>query len=298
MARINKAKNFAGKSYVVSNEVNDLIQSLKASENEYKLTFAGITMDGGTVGAKTIDLSGWFDKISAEITGQALGIEQGKGISFDISSSSASNGGVKDITVIHADVDETTIGFTSDDAAGKITSLLTIKKLDTATTGYAASYELQDANGSKIGDRIDIVKDQFLKSTSLVWGTAAGLVDGKPVGETTEKPEKSAYPFLKMEFYSNDNGVSTDDEGSIVYIPVNELFRDYTSGNSAISISTDNEISGVVNETDKIYASKGVETSVLSINDGIKATGIQNAIDLAVGNLKEKTQDALDEMSS
>lgn len=300
MARFNKAKNFAGKSYVVSNEVDSLIKSLRIeSENEYKLVFDGIKTDDGIIGSQTIDLTTWFEKVTADINGQALGIEQGKGISF-AQSSSSTNGGVKDITVIHADVDGTTIGFTEDSAAGKIKSLLTIKKLDAATTGYAASYQLQDADGNAIGETIDIVKDQFLKSTSLVWGTAAELSDGKPVGETTTKPETGAYPFLKMEFYSNDNGASSDDTSTtIVYIPVNELFRDYTAGNTAISIDNDNKISAVVDASDKVFASKGTESSVLSVDtNGIKASGIQAAIDLAVDDLKVKSQAALDDMSS
>lgn len=172
----------------------------------------------------------------------------------------------------------------------------------TTAEGYAASYKLMLRNPAVIdagaegaweeatGDTINIVKDQFLKTGSLVYGTFATLNgSGKVDGESTTKTETAKYPFIKLVLNVNTDGDAGNDTTveAPIYIPVNDLFRDKTAGNGIDSTELDKNVIQVkVDSTSgKVYATKGSESAVLTVGaDGIKVAGIQEAIDLAVND--------------
>lgn len=60
MARINKAKNFLGKSYVVSNEVESLIKSLSFADNILKFGATVIGEDSVALG-DGINFTTWIE---------------------------------------------------------------------------------------------------------------------------------------------------------------------------------------------------------------------------------------------
>lgn len=149
-----------------------------------------------------------------------------------------------------------------------LTSKLTIAKLATATSGFAASYQLQDVDGTAIGSTIDIVKDQFLKNVSIC-EAKNGDVDG--AGKTITAGNKC----LKFEFFVNENGIDTDDTAlKTILIDIEEYFNAFESG-PGISVSH-TSISGVIDPTSETFLSVG--------NDGFKLSGVQSAIDTAVSN--------------
>ena len=180
----------------------------------------------------------------------------------------------------------TGITITAKDGAAStqiISTNLKLVKKTTANTGYAASYMLTDGNGTAISGSadIDVVKDQFLKSASVVWSTDAATM----TGESATKSGSAIYPFIKMEMYTNDNGVSSDDTAvTPIYIPVNSLFSDYTAGNGiaiadqVISVALDSA-SGKV----RVAAGDAGLVDVVSVGaNGLKISNIQAAIDYAV----------------
>ena len=209
--------------------------------------------------------------VKAYVDGKAVGVTAGNGITID----------------------------NSTPTSPKISA--NIKIVPAATTeGYAASYDLvlrnpdvadEKSEGAwvKAGESINIVKDQFLKTGSLVYGTSATLnVSGAVDGESATKTEAAKYPFIKLVLNVNTDG-DADSEGTAatIYIPVNDLFHDKTAGNGIDSTELDKNVIQVKVDaaSGKVYATKGSESAVLTVGaDGIKVAGIQEAIDLAVND--------------
>lgn len=192
------------------------------------------------------------------------------------------------------------IAITGTPTSPKISANIKIAAAPTAE-GYAASYDLMLRNPDvaneksegawvKVGDSINIVKDQFLKTGSLVYGTSATLnVSGAVDGESETKTEAAKYPFIKLELNVNTNGNAADDEGTVatIYIPVNDLFHDKTAGNGIDATELAKNVIQVKVDahSGQVYATKGLQTAVLTVGaDGIKVAGIQEAIDLAVND--------------
>lgn len=275
--RINKAKNFKGKAYVAADELDSLIKSMTlagatvtGTADVWKIQFT--TADGSAPETTAVDLTGIKDYID----NKAINVVAGAGIAVDSSN--------KLSPVIAADVDGTTIVLSGAGNTAKLASGLKIKKLDTATEGYAASYQLVDATGAAIGGdsaTIDIVKDQFIKSATFGWSTAT---DSTGAGWTETKSATAKFPCIKIDVYVNKNGVSTDDtEVKSLYIPLADVFQEY-EGHNGVATSG-NVISGVVDTatSESVYTAKGSTAPVLSVGaDGFKVTNIQAAIDNAV----------------
>lgn len=89
---------------------------------------------------------------------------------------------------------------------------INLKKLTTTTTGYASSYELQ-LNGTKVGDTINIPKDQFLKDVSYVT-EAPSPAEGNSASVT--------FPALRFE-WELDTDDDTSGEQTITYVSIASL---------------------------------------------------------------------------
>lgn len=280
--RINKAKNFKGKAYVAADELDSLIQSLtlagpsKTTEGtEWKLDFTYADQTGDNPQQKVAaDLTAIKDYID----NKAINVVAGAGIAVDSSN--------KLSPVIAADVDGTTIVLSGAGNDAKLASGLKIKKLDTATEGYAASYTLADKDGKEIADAgvINIVKDQFIKSAQFGWADTA---TSTPSTWKAEKAQISgtAYPCIKIEVWTNTDGnASNDTTTTTLYVPLNDVFTEYTARNG-VTITDDSIIEGVVDTaaSESVYTDKGSTAPVLSVGAaGFKVTNIQAAIDNAV----------------
>ena len=244
------------KGFIGTTTANKIVGTNAAGKLDYTLTKA-TAIDGTTAAANNATYIPTASAVKAYVDGH--------GISLTSTDSS--------VTITNGD-----------GVAKNLATNLYIKKLATATSGYAATYQLQIGNGTgatAIGDKIDIVKDQFLKSVAFIPKataadvTAAGTNPGFAAND----------PVLKFTFDINTDGKTTPAESeSVIYVPVKDLVDTYTNGNGIDTI-TSNIIKAKVDSTDKIYTAKGSQASVLSLGaSGIKASGIQAAIDLAVND--------------
>ena len=277
--RINKAKNFKGKAYVAADELDSLIKSMTlagasiaGTADVWKIQFT--TADGSAPETTAVDLTGIKDYID----NKAINVVAGAGIAVDSSN--------KLSPVIAADVDGTTIVLSGAGNDAKLASGLKIKKLDTATEGYAASYTLADKDGNAIAGAgvIDIVKDQFIKSAQFGWADTA---TSTPSTWKAEKAQISgtAYPCIKIEVWTNTDGnASNDTTTTTLYVPLNDVFTEYTARNG-VTITDDSIIEGVVDTatSESVYTAKGATATVLEVGAaGFKVSNIQKAIDNAV----------------
>lgn len=226
-------------------------------------TADGIAASGKKIGATDKTGFGANDELAVEaaVTGyvtdaiNAVNEAQGNALTGVLSSDTiAVTAGTKNVT-LDARYDGTTI---SSDANG-LKSLLTLKKLGTAESGYAASYQLQNGSGTAVGDTINIPKDQFLSGASY--------------DATTEK--------LVLTFAIKGEGDATI--ASTVDVPVADMVHEYqgsdavdvtitTDGDSTISLKLDTSTTGTEVGTGKFL-------SVTS--NGLLLSGVQEAIDAA-----------------
>ena len=163
-----------------------------------------------------------------------------------------------------------TVAVKLDPAAGNIASLsdaglmvtaptvtipeYSIVKLNTATDGYLATYQLQK-DGAAAGVNIDIPKDYLVKSASIKTSTGDGDPSGFPAG--------TKYIDFVINTHDTISGTGTE---SHIYLNVQDLVDAYTAGNG-ISISDSNEVSA------KVVAANGLS---------VDANGIK--MSLASGN--------------
>lgn len=155
-----------------------------------------------------------------------------------------------------------------------------VVKLETATDGYLASYQLQK-DGAPAGATINIPKDYLVKSAFVKTATAddpSGFAEG------------TKYIDFVVNTYDTDSGTGKE---SHIYLNVQDLVDVYTAGNG-IEISEANAISvKVVAENGLSVDASGVKMSVASANANgamdstmvVKLSGIakgatQNAITL------------------
>ena len=277
--RVNKAKNFRNKAYVAADELDNLIQSMNFVYGEtitsdainatdtWKINFT--TADSGTADTSSVDLT----KIKDYIDNKTIQVTAGDGIQIDATNPLD--------PVIGTDIK--------------------IVKLGSATSGYAASYQLQirdvsvaDATAANaytpVGDTIDIIKDQFLKGAEIIYGT---FVDANtaPTGQGASDGVKHpilmlTFELTKAEGAGENDGTATNTD-KVLYVDLNDLFDSYTAGNAAINSDAlaSNVITVVVDARDKVYTSSGdTGQTILTIdtNSGIKVNGIQKAINYAV----------------
>lgn len=291
--RVNKAKNFRNKAYVAADELDSLIQSMEFAgdvgfasdthfgsnaDNDWVINFT--TADGGTPNTSSVDLTAIKDYID----NKSITITAGDGISVD---------------------------KTTNPLDPVISTDIKIVKLATPASGFAASYELRikdngTANSSAVdgyytvGDRIDIIKDQFLKDASIIYGT---FVDADTEPTNQGASDGVRHPILKLVFEldkGEDEGqtdVAANNDDKELYVDLNDLFDSYTAGNSAINATAlaSNVITVVVDGTNKVYtATATTGASILTIGaSGIMVADIQGAINYAVTDEHTKASAAI-----
>lgn len=173
------------------------------------------------------------------------------------------------------------------DEAGHVTSAeevaiaeYSVVKLETATDGYLASYQLQK-DGTPVGATINIPKDYLVKSASVKTAIAddpSGFAEG------------IKYIDFVVNTYDTDTGSGKE---SHIYLSVQDLVDVYTAGDG-IEISEANSISvKVVVENGLSVDASGVKMDVASANtngamtstmavklNGVAEGATQNAITL------------------
>lgn len=152
------------------------------------------------------------------------------------------------------------------DEAGHVTSAeevaiaeYSIVKLETATDGYLASYQLQK-DGAPIGVTINIPKDYLVKSASVKTATAddpSGFAEG------------TKYIDFVVNTYDTDSGTGKE---SHIYLNVQDLVDVYTAGNG-IEISEANVISV------KVVAENGLSVDASGVKMGVASENTNGAMD-------------------
>lgn len=132
-------------------------------------------------------------------------------------------------------------------------------KLDTATDGYIATYQLQK-DGQQVGVNIDIPKDYLVKSAEIKESTGDGDPSGFPAG-------------TKYIDFTINTKVGTGEE-SHIYLNVQDLVDAYTAGNG-ISISAQNVVSA------KVVAANGLSVDADGIKMGLASATANGAMSSA-----------------
>lgn len=142
-------------------------------------------------------------------------------------------------------------------AENRITANLALKKLATAETGYAASYQLQTAGGTVLGDTINIFKDQFLSGATYDASTEEIILNfivADPAGTDAAAQIKIPVSGLVHEYEGSD-AITVDWDGTT------------TAGKTSISLKLDNAGEDFLSIT----------------SNGLLLSGVQEAIDAAKG---------------
>lgn len=152
------------------------------------------------------------------------------------------------------------------DEAGHVTSAeevaiaeYSVVKLETATDGYLASYQLQK-DGTPVGATINIPKDYLVKSASIKTATAddpSGFAEG------------TKYIDFVVNTYDTDSGTGKE---SHIYLNVQDLVDAYTAGNG-IEISEANAISV------KVVAENGLSVDASGVKMGVASANANGAMD-------------------
>lgn len=152
------------------------------------------------------------------------------------------------------------------DEAGHVTNAeevaiaeYSVVKLETATDGYLASYQLQK-DGAPAGATINIPKDYLVKSASIKTATAddpSGFAEG------------TKYIDFVINTYDTDSGSGKE---SHIYLNVQDLVDVYTAGNG-IEISKANVISV------KVVAENGLSVDASGVKMGVASADANGAMD-------------------
>lgn len=152
------------------------------------------------------------------------------------------------------------------DEAGHVTNAeevaiaeYSVVKLETATDGYLASYQLQK-DGAPVGATINIPKDYLVKSASIKTATAddpSGFAEG------------TKYIDFVINTYDTDSGSGKE---SHIYLNVQDLVDVYTAGNG-IEISKANVISV------KVVAENGLSVDTSGVKMGVASADANGAMD-------------------
>lgn len=152
------------------------------------------------------------------------------------------------------------------DEAGHVTNAeevaiaeYSVVKLETATDGYLASYQLQK-DGAPVGATINIPKDYLVKSASVKTAT---------VDDPSGFAEGTKYIDFVVNTYDTDSGTGKE---SHIYLNVQDLVDVYTPGNG-IEISEANAISV------KVVAENGLSVDASGVKMGVASADTNGAMD-------------------
>lgn len=159
---------------------------------------------------------------------------------------------------------KTLTGLAQDIANLSSASNVTVEKLETAVTGYAATYVIKQ-NGNQVGVSINIPKDYLVRSGSVRIATA---------DDAAQNPSLVAGQSKVLDFIVNT--IDSSGSSTHIVIPVNELVDVYTNGNG-IAISDANIVSIKVDDTSESFLTVG--------SGGLKLTGVQSAINTAKNDI-------------
>ena len=132
-------------------------------------------------------------------------------------------------------------------------------KLDAATDGYIATYQLQK-DGQQVGVNIDIPKDYLVKSAEIKESIGDGDPSGFPAG-------------TKYIDFTINTKVGTGEE-SHIYLNVQDLVDAYTAGNG-IAINPQNVVSA------KVVAANGLSVDADGIKMGLASATANGAMSTA-----------------
>ena len=194
------------------------------------------------------------------------------------------------IAMSHVHTNEATLNdITSEKVAawdkGAAVSGVTLEKLVSATSGYAASYQLK-VNGTAVGPTIDITKDKFLNAAEFGYSSVNSSAG---TGWSTAKSTTAKYPTLRLTFWVNSNGDYTDDSStaSYVYIPLNDLVDTYTGSNNIKVNNYNISLSGTVGSATKpMYLNNGVLTQ---LNYDLSTFTLKSNLPVAAGKVMAGT---------
>lgn len=152
------------------------------------------------------------------------------------------------------------------DEAGHVTSAeevaiaeYSVVKLETATDGYLASYQLQK-DGTPVGATINIPKDYLVKSASIKTAT---------VDDPSGFAEGTKYIDFVINTYDTDSGSGKE---SHIYLNVQDLVDAYTPGDG-IEISEANVIFV------KVVAENGLSVDASGVKMGVASADANGAMD-------------------
>lgn len=154
------------------------------------------------------------------------------------------------------------------------TSNVTVEKLATAESGYAASYVVKQ-NNAQVGATINIPKDFLVRSAELKTAAATDNIPGVATGEKY------------IDFVINTPGGDATD--SHVYLPINDLVDTYTGEKGVAIDPSTNKVSGVVDSTSETFLTVGA--------NGFKLDGVQSAINTAKAEVLGDSEDTKDVMT-
>lgn len=159
--------------------------------------------------------------------------------------------------------DKTTLVDAINEIVGNVSAkVVTLETLTIPTTGYAKTYEIKQG-GTSLG-KIDIPKDMVVSSAQVVDDPA-----GQPAGK-----------YIELTIANND--------GSKVYINVNDLVDAYTAAASATQVQL------VISATNEISASivAGSITATELATDAVETANIKNK-NVTKAKLEQDVQDSL-----
>ena len=169
-------------------------------------------------------------------------------------------------------------GSSLSQSANGLKADLVIAKQENAETGFAATYFLTDATGTNVyGSKINLIKDQFLKA-AVIFNATEDEAPADWSGDAYVKGHK----YIKFTWEITKGSPDSDDD-TIVYLDVESLVDAYTSGSTAVVVDNDHNTIALAIDNTTVETAEGVNTTVLvQTANGLKAQGIQDAIDYAV----------------
>lgn len=260
-------------------QANGLVSETKANLTD--IVMAGYAADNTKTGAiaATDTLEQAFNKLENAITATTV-------VSSDQSITVSSTASGTDVIV---NVDGTTI--VKDATSNALKSGLTLAKITTGLgTNVKEAYQLQNASGTQIGAQIDIYKDSALKEVYL--GASTDTIDattGVITKNTVTDPQSMNFAYQL-----------SDGTYSLTKIDVSKFLSESEFGDGlqvnagVVSVKVGNglEIDGTTKAVNVKIDSTSENFLTVGAN-GVKISGVQDAIDTAIGALDVTTDAAV-----